>query len=678
MRNTAPAIPRLGIPAYDYWNECLHGVARAGTATVFPQAISMAATWDAPLLHQAADVIATEARAKHNDYVSKHNGDSARYYGLTFWTPNINLFRDPRWGRGQETYGEDPFLTARLGVAFIRGLQGDDPKYVKAMAGAKHYAVHSGPEPERHRFDAAPPERDFYETYLPQFEAAVREGHVGAVMGAYNSVYGQPACASPLLLTDLLRKQWGFDGHVVSDCGAIYDICANHKFTATPAEAAAAAVKAGDDLCCGKDYNSLVRAVKDGLISETEINTAVGRVLAARFRLGLFDPPEKVPYAQIPLTQNDTPAHEALALKLARESIVLLKNDDLLPLDRAKIKRIAVIGANADSVAVLLGNYNGTPARPVTILNGIKNAVGTNVQVVYEPACPLVRDGTGRPNAQTWTRAISTAWMSDVIIYVGGISPQLEGEEMKVDYEGFSGGDRTEIELPAGQSELLKALQATGKPVVFVNCSGSAIAMPWEATNLPAILQAWYPGEQGGRAVADVLFGDVNPAGRLPVTFYRSTADLPAFDNYSMSNRTYRYFNGRPDFAFGHGLSYTKFDYNSPTLNGTNFAAGDTIKLAFSLLNSGAWDGDEVAQVYFRHVNSKRLQPKLALCGFVRIHLQASEGARLTMDIPLERFRSWDPAQKQYTVEPGNYELLVGAASDDIRLRVPLKVTAAK
>jgi beta-glucosidase len=680
IRNAAPAIPRLGIPAYDYWSECLHGVARAGTATVFPQAIGMAATWDTPLLHQAADAIATEARAKHNDYVSKHNGDSARFYGLTFWTPNINIFRDPRWGRGQETYGEDPFLTARLGVAFIRGLQGDDPKYVKAMAGAKHYAVHSGPEPERHRFDAAPPERDFYETYLPQFEAAVREGHVGAVMGAYNSVYGQPACASPLLLTDLLRKQWGFDGHVVSDCGAIYDICANHKFAATPAEAAAAAVKAGDDLCCGKDYNSLVRAVKDGLISETEINTAVGRVLAARFRLGLFDPPENVPYAQIPLTQNDTPAHEALALKLARESIVLLKNDDLLPLDRAKIKRIAVIGANADSLPVLLGNYNGTPARPVTILNGIKNAAGTNVDVVYEPACPLAlgRDGTGRPDAQTWTRAISSAWMSDVIIYVGGISPQLEGEEMKVDYEGFSGGDRTEIELPAVQSELLKALQATGKPVVFVNCSGSAIAMPWEATNLPAILQAWYPGEQGGRAVADVLFGDVNPAGRLPVTFYRSTADLPAFDNYSMSHRTYRYFNGRTDFAFGHGLSYTKFDYNSPKLNGTNFAANDMIKLTFSLLNAGAWDGDEVAQVYFRHVNSAQSQPRLALCGFMRIHLQANQGGRITMDIPAEQFRSWDPAKKRYTVEPGDYVLLVGAASDDIRLRLPMKITATK
>ncbi|MGD0207216.1 MAG: glycoside hydrolase family 3 C-terminal domain-containing protein [Verrucomicrobiota bacterium] len=679
MRNAAPAIPRLGIPAYDYWNECLHGVARADTATVFPQAIGMAATWDAPLLHQAADVIATEARAKHNDYAVKHNGDSARYFGLTFWTPNINLFRDPRWGRGQETYGEDPFLTARLGVAFIRGLQGDDPKYMKAMACAKHFAVHSGPELERHRIDVAPSERDFYETYLPQFEAAVREGHVGAVMGAYNSVYGKPACANPLLLTELLRKQWGFDGHVVSDCGAIYDIYANHKFTSPAPEAAAAAVKAGDDLCCGTDYNSLVRAVKKGLISEKEIDAAVSRVLEARFRLGLFDPPGKVPYTQIPISQNDTPAHEALALKMARESIVLLKNDSLLPLDRAKIKRIAVIGTNASSVAVLLGNYNGTPARPVTILDGIKNAVGTNIQVVYEPACPLAlgRDGSGRPDAQTWTKAIAAAWMSDVIIYVGGISPQLEGEEMKVDYDGFSGGDRTQIELPAVQNELLEALQAAGKPVVFVNCSGSAIAMPWAATNLPAILQAWYPGEQGGHAVAGVLFGDVNPAGRLPVTFYHATADLPAFDDYSMSNRTYRYFNGRPDFAFGHGLSYTRFDYNSPKLNGTNFAAGDTIKLTFSLLNAGAWDGDEVAQVYFRHMNSARPQPKLALCGFARIHLQASQGARFTMDIPAERFRSWDPAKKQYVVEPGDYELLVGAASDDIRLRVPLKIIAA-
>ncbi len=676
MRNAAPAIPRLGIPAYDYWSECLHGVGRAGVATVFPQAIGMAATWDTPLVQQAAGVIATEARAKHNDYVAKHDGDSARYYGLTFWTPNINIFRDPRWGRGQETYGEDPFLTARLAVAFIHGLQGDDPKYVKAMACAKHFAVHSGPESTRHTFDVAPSDRDLHETYLPQFEAAVREGHVGAVMGAYNSVYGQPACASPLLLTEILRQQWGFAGHVVSDCGAIYDIWANHKFTATPEEAAAAAVKAGDDLCCGTDYNALVRAVKKGLISVKEIDTAVGRVLEARFRLGLFDPSESVPFAQIPITQNDTPTNEALALKMARESIVLLKNDNLLPLDHAKIKRIAVIGANADSVPVLLGNYNGTPSRPVTILEGIKAVAGTNVQVVYEPACPLAlgSGGAGRTDAQSWTRAISASWMSDVTVYVGGISPQLEGEEMKVDYAGFSGGDRIDIELPPVQKELLKALQSAGKPVVFVNCSGGAMAMPWEATNLSAILQAWYPGEQGGRAVADILFGDANPAGRLPVTFYRSSADLPAFDDYSMSNRTYRYFNGQPLFAFGHGLSYTKFDYSDLKLNGTNFTASDTVKLTFSLLNAGGWDGDEVAQVYFRHVNSTRPQAKLALCGFVRIHLQANQGARFTMNIPVERFRSWDTAQKQYTVEPADYELLVGAASDDIRLRAPLKV----
>jgi len=384
MRNAAPAIPRLGVPAYNYWNECLHGVARSGVATVFPQAIGMAAAWDTPLLQEVADTIATEARAKHNDYVSKHNGDSAQYYGLTFWTPNINIFRDPRWGRGQETYGEDPFLTAQLAVAFIRGLQGDDPKYIKAMACAKHFAVHSGPEPERHRFDAEPPERDFYETYLPQFEAAVREGRVGAVMGAYNSVYGKPACANPLLLTGLLRKQWGFDGHVVSDCDAIYDIYGNHKFTGTPEEASALAVKAGDDLCCGTDYNSLARAVKEGLISEKEIDTALGRVLEARFRLGLFDPPAMEPYARIPITQNNSPEHAALALKVARESIVLLKNDGLLPLDRAKIKRIAVIGPNARSVQVLLGNYSGQPSNPVTILDGIQSVAGTNIEVTCE------------------------------------------------------------------------------------------------------------------------------------------------------------------------------------------------------------------------------------------------------------------------------------------------------
>ena len=676
MRNGAAAILRLGIPAYDFWSECLHGVARSGNATVFPQAIGMAATWDAPLIHDEADVIATEARAKFNDFISQHDGSSTRYHGLTFWTPNINIFRDPRWGRGQETYGEDPFLTARIGVAFIRGLQGDYPGYVKAMACAKHFAVHSGPESERHRFDAEPGERDFYETYLPQFEAAVREGHVGAVMGAYNSVYGQPACANPLLLTDLLRQQWGFDGHVVSDCGAIYDIYANHKFAGSPEEAAADAVKAGDDLCCGTDYNSLLRAVKKGLISEKEIDTAVSRLFEARFRLGLFDPPEKVPFAQIPISANDTPEHETMALRVARESIVLLKNNGALPLNRAKVRRILVVGANANSVPVLLGNYNGTPSRPVTILDGIKAAAGPNIGVIYEPGCPLaIRTNAALEiSGEKWARAADAAWKADVIIYVGGISPQLEGEEMKVNYDGFSGGDRTRIELPSQQTEMLKTLSATGKPVVFVNCSGSAIAMPWEAENLPAIVQAWYPGEQGGRAVADILFGDANPAGRLPITFYRSTEDLPAFEDYSMSNRTYRYFGGTPLFAFGHGLSYTKFDYRGVKLNATDFHADDAVKVSFTLKNSGVRDGDEVAQIYFRHVNSGVPQPKLALCGFTRLHLQPDQTVNLTLNIPVERFRYWDVNKKQYAVEPGDYELLIGAASDDIRLRVPLKI----
>jgi beta-glucosidase len=676
MRNAAPAILRLGVPAYNYWNECLHGVARAGVATVFPQAIGMAETWDAPLLQEVADTIATEARAKHNDYVSKHNGDSAQYYGLTFWTPNINIFRDPRWGRGQETYGEDTFLTSRLGVAFIQGLQGDDPKYIKAMACAKHFAVHSGPEPKRHRFDAEPPERDFYETYLPHFEAAVREGRVGAVMGAYNSVYGKPACANPLLLTDLLRKQWGFDGHVVSDCDAIYDIYGNHRFANSPEEAAALAVKAGDDLCCGTDYNSLARAVKEGLISEKEIDTALSHVLEARFQLGLFDPPAMVPYARIPITQNNSPEHAALALQVARESIVLLKNNGLLPLDRAKIKRIAVIGPNARSVPVLLGNYSGQPSNPVTILDGIQSVAGTNIEVTCETGCPLTMwNSSDQPNAEMLTKAIEAADSADVVVYVGGISPQLEGEEMPVNFDGFAGGDRTRIELPSVQTDLLKALQTTGKPVVFVNCSGSAIAMPWAAENLPAILQAWYPGGQGGRAVADVLFGDANPAGRLPVTFYRSTDDLPPFEDYSMSNRTYRYFNGQPLFAFGHGFSYTRFDYRNAALATTNATANSTLKLTFQITNTGSRDGDEVAQVYFRHIKSALPQAKLALCAFARVHIPKGKTAPVVMEIPVERFRYWDMLKKQYTVEPGGYELMLGAASDDIRLRLPVSVT---
>ncbi|MGA2245774.1 MAG: glycoside hydrolase family 3 C-terminal domain-containing protein [Verrucomicrobiota bacterium] len=680
IRNDTPAIPRLGIPTYDFWSEALHGVARNGVATVFPQAIGMAATWDAPLIHREGDVISTEGRAKYNEYARTHGGDSANCTGLTFWSPNINIFRDPRWGRGQETYGEDSFLTGTIGVAFIRGLQGDDPNYVKAMACAKHFAVHSGPEPSRHTIDVHPPERDFYETYLPHFEMAVREGHVDGFMGAYNSVYGQPACANPQLLTDILRHQWGFDGYIVSDCGAINDIHANHHFVATPEAAAAAAVKAGCDICCGGDYNALLKAVQKALITPAEIDQALGYALRARFRLGLFDPPERVPFSKISIAENDTPAHEALALQAAREAIVLLKNDGVLPLDRAKIRRVAVIGANANSTSMLLGNYNGTPSRPVTILDGIRSVAGPNVSVIYTPGCPLAvrKDGSDQPSGDSRRDAVAAAAAADVVIYAGGISPDLEGEEFggTSPYNGFSGGDRTRIELPAVQEDLLKALQATGKPVVFVNCSGSAISMPWETEHLPAIVQAWYPGEQGGRAVGEVLFGEANPSGRLPVTFYKSTADLPPFDDYSMSNRTYRYFGGKPLFAFGHGLSYTKFDYRGFKLTKTSVAAGEPVQLTFTLKNGGQTAGAEVAQVYFRHLHSPVPQPRLALCSFTRLDLSPGQSTQVKVEIPTERFRYWDAEEKQYVIAPGDYELLVGAASDDLRLHATLKILA--
>lgn len=679
--NHAPAIPRLGLPAYDYWNEGLHGVARNGVATVFPQAIGMAATWDTPLVHQAGDVIATEARAKNREYTEAHNGDSDNYTGLTFWSPNINLFRDPRWGRGQETYGEDPFLTARLAVAFIQGLQGDDAKYVKAMACAKHFAVHSGPEAVRHRFNAEPPERDLYETYLPQFEAAVREGGVGAVMGAYNQLYGTPACASSWLLTDLLRRQWGFKGHVVSDCGAIYDMVEFHKYVVSFEKAAALALKAGCDLTCGSEYQSLTNAVQEGLLAESDIDTALGRLLEARFRLGLFDPPEAVPYAQIPVTENDTAAHGALALQMARESIVLLKNDGLLPLDRHKTRRLAVIGANADSVPMMLGNYNGKPSHPVTILGGIRNLAGTNTEVIFETGGPLSLDengANGMANAEALARAVAAAKSADAVVYVGGLNPELEGEDLHVSNEGFLGGDRTRIELAEVQINLLKALHGTGRPVVFINCSGSAVAMPWVARHIPAIVQAWYPGQAGGTAVAEVLFGATSPAGRLPVTFYRSTGDLPEFTNYAMSNRTYRYFGGKPLFAFGHGLSYTKFQYRSARLDRAQAGANDTVRVSVEVCNTGGRDGDEVVQIYYRHVKSAVTQAREALCGFRRVNVARGETARVEIEVPVKEFRFWDTVKKQYLVEPGRYEILVGGASDDIRARLPLRVRTEK
>ncbi|HEX5399094.1 MAG TPA: glycoside hydrolase family 3 C-terminal domain-containing protein [Verrucomicrobiae bacterium] len=682
LQNSAPAIARLGLPSYDYWSEALHGVANNDVATVFPQAIGMAATWDAPLIHQESSVIGIEGRAKFNDYASSHDGNSKRFAGLTFWSPNVNIFRDPRWGRGQETYGEDPFLTGTLAVAFIKGLQGDNPEYMLAMACAKHFAVHSGPEPERHRFNATPTQRDLYETYLPQFEMAVREGHVGGVMGAYNAIYGVPACADSFLLTDVLRNQWGFDGYIVSDCSAIHNIwgAEEHHYVDTPEEAAAAAVKAGCNLCCGTDYNALVRAVQQGLITGMEIDQALYYTLWTRFKLGLFDPPQDCPYSTIGIDQNDTPGHQALALKVAEESIVLLKNDGVLPLDRARIKRIAVIGPNADSVPMLQGNYNGRASHPVTILDGIKQVAGPGIEVTYAEGGPvaLLDNGSNKPDPDQIARAVAAAKSADVVICVGGITARYEGEESSRanNYQGFAGGDRTRIELPPVQTDLIKALAATRKPVIFVNCSGSAMAMPWEVRHLPAILQAWYPGEQGGQAVGEILFGDVNPSGHLPVTFYASTADLPAFDNYSMSDRTYRYFDGKPEFAFGHGLSYTRFEFSRGGLDADEISPDGAAQVSFTISNSGDRAGDEVAQIYFRHVHSSVPQPKLALCGFMRVHLNAGESRRVTVKIPAERLRYWDTVKQQYVVEPGKYEFLIGAASDNIRLKLPMTVVA--
>ncbi len=789
LGNVAPAIERLGVPRYDYWNEALHGVARAGTATVFPQAIGNAATWDPALIKAMGDVIAVEGRAKYNDSVAK-SGGTARYYGLTFWSPNINLFRDPRWGRGQETYGEDSFLTARMGVAFIQGVQGDDPNYYKALAAAKHYVVHSGPEPSRHTDDIHPSEVDLYDTYLPHFEAAVREGRVGSVMGAYNRVNGESASGSKFLLTDLLRNKWGFQGYIVSDCDSIADIYRRppqgHALVATAEEAAAVALLAGLDLNCdfgrGGPFTVLPAAVAKGLVTEADVDRALTRVLTYRFKLGMFDPADKVPYSKYTLADLDTPAHSALSLRAARESIVLLKNTGVLPLDQTKLKRVAVIGPNATSLPVLLGNYNGAPTAPVTILAGLRAALGAGVEVTTTEGVPYVsgygqrapargaRGARGAPppfptaaqlrtdlglTADQLTRiqpmvdaiaklqaensadeiqanelrnqqftainavlteaqrtqfatvlaggavtplsgpgtpefaaAVQLAREADAVIFVGGLLavidaspaiprvPGLEGEETQTPFDGFLGGDRTKIELPAIQTEMLKALHATGKPVIFVNCSGSAMAMPWEAANLPAIVQAWYPGQNGGTAIADILFGKVNPSGRLPVTFYASTADLPDFKDYSMKNRTYRFFTGKPLFAFGHGLSYTKFSYAAKVASPA-VANNGTIQVSVDVSNTGAFDGDEVVQVYARQVGlNDPARARQVLVGFQRVAVAKGQKTTVNIAVPTSALRHWDTARKDYVVDMATYELQVAAASDDIRVTLLVRIDA--
>jgi len=670
MMNVTPAIPRLGIPAYDWWNEILHGVARTPyKTTVFPQAIAMAASWDTASLKLMAHYAAIEGRAINNRAVAEgKTGD--RYLGLTYWTPNINIFRDPRWGRGQETYGEDPFLTAKLGAAFVRGLQGDDPRYLLAAACAKHYAVHSGPEPSRHVENITPSVYDLWDTYLPAFKELVVNAKVAGVMCAYNAVNSQPCCGSDLLMTDILRNQWHFKGYVTSDCGAIEDFIHTHKTQKNAASAAADAVFHGTDVECGQNvYKSLVDAVKNGLIDEHQIDVSVKRLFTIRFRLGMFDPREKVPYAKIPISELEAPRHQAQALMMARQSIVLLKNENnTLPL-RKSLKRIAVIGPNADNRKVMLGNYNGTPSRIVSVLDGIKAKVGPQTEVIYEPGVGYVDDEakqTGSAQKQDIDAAIKRVSGADVIVFAGGISPDLEGEEMQVNAEGFNGGDRTSIMLPKVQTSLLKRLHDTGKPLILVMLTGSAIAVPWEEQHIPAIINAWYGGQSGGTAVAEVLFGDYNPAGRLPVTFYKSDEELPDFKDYNMTGHTYRYFKKDVLYPFGYGLSYSAFRYSNIKIPHTA-RKGTAFKVSATVTNSGPFDGDEVAQLYISHPNVKQKAPLRALKGFQRFHLKAGSATIIKFTVTPDELSLVSGSGKMYQ-PTGKLLLSLGGGQPNIKL----------
>ena len=793
--NQARAIPRLGIPAYNWWSEALHGVARNGYATVFPEPIGLAATFDPPLIHEMAVAIGTEARVKYN-ILARTTGEHGIFQGLDFWSPNINIFRDPRWGRGQETYGEDPYLTARMGVAFVTGMQGDDPHYWRVIATPKHFAVHSGPEPSRHSVDVPVSRHDEEDTYLPAFRATVVDGKAASVMCAYNRVNGQPACASDDLLIDHLRGKWGFDGYVVSDCDAIADIQRGHHFTQTYAEAAAVSLKHGVDNDCadfrvptmdGSDYDRYVEAVKQGLVPEAVVDASLRRLFTARMKLGLFDPPSMVPYARIPDAELNSPAHRALARKLAEESIVLLKNDGVLPL-KPGIKRIAVIGPLADQADVMSGNYNGQPVDPVTVLDGIRREF-PNARIVFEPGTNFLRaavpvpasalttpdskpgllarfykgkDFPGDPvltriDAQVsfdrdmapvlpdlgplsvnwtgyltapasgtyrigldgllsqlwiddklavdssdphqrgpktvdmvlekghryaikivqnpargpvikfvWTpvipdslaRAVAAARGADLVIAVAGITSTLEGEEMTVNVPGFVGGDRTSLDMPKDEEDLLKAVKATGKKMVLVLMNGSALSVNWAAKNADAILDAWYPGVEGGTAVARTLSGANNPSGRLPVTFYTGVDQLPPFTDYAMANRTYRYFTGKPLYPFGYGLSYTAFAFSDLKLSATNLRAGDPLAVDAVVTNAGGRAGDEVAQLYLTFPNIPGA-PLRALRGLARVHLEP--GARQAVHFALSpRDLSSVTEAGDRVVTGGAYRVTVG------------------
>lgn len=666
MQNNSSAVPRLGIKPYEWWNEALHGVARNGLATVFPQAIGMGAAFNDSLLHVVFTAVSDEARAKN--HIARRDSSYKRYEGLTFWTPNINIFRDPRWGRGQETYGEDPYLTGQLGMAVVRGLQGpENSQYDKAHACAKHYAVHSGPEWNRHSFNAENIDpRDLWETYLPAFKDLVQKAGVKEVMCAYNRFEGSPCCNSDRLLMQILRDEWGYEGLVVSDCGAINDfyVKGRHETHEDEADASSAAVLSGTDLECGSVYKSLADAVRQGKIKESDLDRSVSRLLKARFELGEMD--ETTPWDAIPDSVVNCRIHQALALRMARESMTLLQNkNNLLPLKAGMT--VALVGPNANDSVMQWGNYNGFPSHTVTLLEALRKRLSEE-QLIYVPGA-LYAEGfvpKHKKDEIEQTKPLDAASLlkqvgrADVVVFAGGISPLLEGEEMKVNVQGFKGGDRTDIELPAIQRQLLKALKAAGKKVVFVNFSGSAVGLEPETQTCDAILQAWYPGEAGGTAVADVLYGDYNPAGRLPVTFYKNVGQLPDFQDYSMKGRTYRYFEGTPLFPFGHGLSYTTFAYGKAEVKDGC--------LLVPVTNTGSMDGDEVVQLYLNRPDDAN-GPRKTLRAFKRVHIPA--GATRTVSLPLteETFNWWDTATN--TVHPlkGSYKLLYGGSSDDRALQ---------
>ena len=651
MLHEAKAVERLGIPEYNWWNECLHGVARAGRATVFPQAIGMAATFDTDLLFRVATTISDEARAKYHAAVAA--GNRGHYRGLTFWTPNVNIFRDPRWGRGQETYGEDPFLTAQLGVAFVKGLQGDDPKYMKAAACAKHYAVHSGPEADRHHFDAVVSQKDLYETYLPAFKALV-EVEVEAVMGAYNRTLGEPCCGSQLLLVDILRKAWNFQGHVVSDCWAIRDFHENHKVTSRPEESVALAVNKGCDVNCGCTCEFLVKAVQEGLLDESTVDESLTRLFSTRFKLGMFDPQENVSFSKISMDVVNCEDHRKLARETAVKSIVLLKNENnLLPLKKGP-KKILLAGPNAANVSVLLGNYYGLSDKLVTVLEGVAGKLDEATNIEYRTGCLLKGNSL---EAKNWT--FHEAENADVIIAAFGLDPSLEGEEGDA-IASDETGDRSDIRLPQGQEEFLRQLKASGTPVVLVLAGGSPIAFPEDIAD--AILFMWYPGEEGGNAVSDILFGDASPSGKLPLTFPKSIDQLPPYEDYTMRGRTYRYMREEPLFPFGFGLSYTQFSYDSIQLSSSTINKGGSLEVEVSVTNTGNRKAEEVVQLYLSDLEASVDVPLYALKGFCRINLEAKERTSVKFTVTLEMMELVDQDGKS-VLEPGEFKITIGGSS---------------